>query len=192
MTRDVSIPLAGDEPVAVALNDPAIRVRLSNAARAFLGKRAGELSPIQRTAEAEVIVQEAASRAWSRREQFDGSKEVVKWLVGFVINVSREFAKNRSRGGADRPEGTHDLETLAVDPSQPIEDAIADRLLVEHLLARLSQLDRQVVEMKYCEEMTCAEIGQRMGMSENAVRVRVHRAVLKLRTGCGLSGEAQP
>ena len=60
MMRDVSIPLAADDPVAVALNDPAIRTRLWNAARAFLGKRAAELSPTQRTAEAEVIAQEAA------------------------------------------------------------------------------------------------------------------------------------
>ncbi len=89
MTPDVSIPLTGGDPVAVALNDPAIMARLSNAARAFLGKRVGELSPAQRTAETEVIVQEAVSRAWNHRDRFDGSKEIVKWLVGFVINVAR-------------------------------------------------------------------------------------------------------
>ena len=192
MTRDLSIPLAGDGPVAVALNDPAIRARLNNAARAFLGKRAGELTPAQRTAEAEVIVQEAASRAWDRRDRFDGSKEVVKWLVGFVINVSREFAKDRARGGIGPTDDAHELEVLAVDPSRPIEDAIADRLLVEHLLARLPQLDREVVAMKFYEEKTGTEIGQRIGMNENAVRVRLHRAIQKLRTGCGLTGEAQP
>lgn len=178
--------------MAVALNDPAVRVRLSNAARAFLGKRAGDLSSAQRTAEAEVIVQEAASRAWDRRDRFDGSKEVVKWLVGFVINVSREFAKNRARRGTDPSDGAHKLEVLAVDTSQPIEDAIADRLLAEQLLARLPLLDRQVVAMKFYEEKTCAEIGQCIGMNENAVRVRLHRAIQKLRTGCGLTGEAQP
>ncbi len=81
---------------------------------------------------------------------------------------------------------------MAVDPAQPIEDAIANKLLVEHLLAKLPQVDRQVVVMKYCEGITCAEIGQRMEMSENAVRVRVHRAILKLRAECGSAGEAQP
>src|SRR5271165_5235075 len=104
MSRDVSLPLAADDPVAVALNEPAVRTRLWNAARAFLGKRAAELSPTQRTAEAEVIAQEAAARAWKRRNQFDASRDIVKWLVGFVVNVAREFAKKRCRDTAGPPE----------------------------------------------------------------------------------------
>jgi RNA polymerase sigma factor (sigma-70 family) len=192
MMQGVSIPPAADDPIAVALNDPAIQTRLWNAARAFLGKRVGKLSPTERTAEAEVITQEAAARAWKRRDQFDASKDVVKWLVGFVINVAREVAKKRSRDMAGPPEEGSDLEALAVDPSRPLDDAIADSLLVDHLLAQLPQLDRQVVLMKYCEEMTCAEIGQRIAMNENAVRIRVYRAILKLKSVCGLTGEGQP
>ncbi len=192
MMRDVSIPLAADDPVAVALNDRAIQTRLWNAARAFLGKRGAELSPTQRTAEAEVIAQEAALRAWKGRDKFDASRDIVKWLVGFVINVAREFAKKRPRHTTGPPEDGPELEALAVDPSRPLDDAIADKMLVDHLLAQLPQLDRQIVRMKYCEEMTCAEIGQRIGMNENAVRIRVYRAILKLKQVCGLTGEGQP
>ena len=65
MMRDVSLPLAADHPVAVALKDQAVQLRLWNAAGALLGKRAAELSVTQRTAEAEVIAQEAAARAWN-------------------------------------------------------------------------------------------------------------------------------
>ncbi len=192
MMLDVSTPLAENHPVAVALNDPAIQIRLLNAARAFLGRRSGELSLTQRTEEAKAIAQEAASRAWKRRDQFDASKDVVKWLVGFVINVVREFAKKHSRDPTNLPEDGSDLEVLAVDPSRPLDDAIADKLLVEQLIAQLSQLDRQVVLMKYCEEMTCAEIAQRVGMNENAIRLRVYRAILKIKNLCGLTGEGQP
>ena len=189
---DVSIPLAENHPVAVALKDPAIQVRLLNAARGFLGRRSSELSPTQRTAEAEAITQEAASRAWKRRDQFDASKDVVKWLIGFVINVAREYAKKRSRDPTGAPEDGPGLEGLAIDPSRPLDDAIADKLLVEQLLAQLPQLDRQIVQMKYCEEMTCAEIGQQIGMKENTVRLRAYRAILKLKSLCGLTGEVQP
>lgn len=189
---DVLIPLAENHPVAVALSDPAIQVRLWNAARAFLGRRSSELSPTQRTAEAEAIAQEAACRAWKRRDQFDASKDVVKWLVGFVINVAREFAKKRSRDPTGPPDDGYDLEALAADPSRPLDDAIGDKLLVEQLLAKLPQLDRQIVLMKYCDEMTCAEIGERIGLNENAVRIRVYRAILKLKNMCGLAGEGQP
>jgi DNA-directed RNA polymerase specialized sigma24 family protein len=40
--------------------------------------------------------------------------------------------------------------------------------------------------------MTCAEIGQQIGMKENTVRLRAYRAILKLKSLCGLTGEGQP
>jgi len=192
MSRDVSLPLAADDPVAVALNDPAIRTRLENAARALLGKRAFELTQTQRTAEAEVITQEAAARAWKHRDRFDASRDVVKWLVGFIVNVAREFAKKRCRDTTGPPADGPGLEELAVDPSRPVDDAITDKLLAAHLLAQLPPSDRDIVRMKYWEELTCAEIGERIGMQENAVRVRLHRAIQKLKHVSGVTGEGQP
>src|SRR4051794_13959273 len=110
MMRDVSLPLAADHPVAVALKDPVVQTRLANAARALLGQRVAQLSPTQRTAEAEGIVQEAVSRAWPHRDGFDKSKDVVKWLAGYIVNVAREFAKKRSRDAMSPPEDGPGLE----------------------------------------------------------------------------------
>src|SRR4051812_29622371 len=110
MMRDVSLPPASDHPVAVALKDAAVQLRLANAARALLGKRAGELSPTQRTAEAEVIVQEAAMRAWKHRDRFDASRDVVKWLIGYIVNVARECAKKRRHDATSPPEDGPGLE----------------------------------------------------------------------------------
>jgi RNA polymerase sigma factor (sigma-70 family) len=192
MSRDVSLPLAADDPVAVALNDQAVRTRLQNAARAFLGKRAIELTPTQRTVEAEVIAQEAAARAWTHRDRFDASKDVMKWLVGFVVNVAREFAKKRCRATTGPPADGPGLEEMAIDPSRPVEDAITDKLLAGHLLEQLPPVDRDIVRMKYWEDLTCAEIGERIGLQENAVRIRLYRAILKLKQASGVAGEGQP
>ncbi|HTU19345.1 MAG TPA: sigma-70 family RNA polymerase sigma factor [Gemmataceae bacterium] len=192
MMRDVSQPLASDHPVAVALKDAAVQLRLANAARALLGKRAAELSSTQRTAEAEVIVQEAAARAWKHKDRFDASRDVVKWLIGYIVNVAREFAKKRGRDASSLPEDGPGLEALAVDPSRPVDDAVTDTLLARHLLDQLPPTDRQIVEMKYWDEMTCAEIGQRLDMQENAVRIRLYRAIQKLKQMCGVTGEGQP
>jgi RNA polymerase sigma-70 factor, ECF subfamily len=192
MMLDVSLPLDADDPVATALKDLTVRLRLENAARAYLGKHGAGLSPTQRTAEAEAIAQEAASRAWKHRERFDASKDIVRWLVGFVINVAREGAKKRARDTTDTSQGESGLEALAVDPSRPVEDAVADKLLVRDLLDRLPALEQDIVRMKYCEERTYAEIGQQVGMNENAVRVRAFRAMEKLKHGCGATGEGQP
>jgi RNA polymerase sigma-70 factor (ECF subfamily) len=192
MIQDVSLPPAPDHPVAVALNDSAVQLRLDNAARALLGKRAVGLSPIQRSAEAEVIAQEAKARAWKNRDRFDPSKDVVRWLVGYINNVAREFAKKRRRDAASPPEDGPGLEELAVDRSRPVDDVAIDKLFAQHLLQQLPPTDRQIVEMKYGQDRTCAEIGQQLDMQENAVRVRLHRAIQKLKQLCGVTGEGRP
>lgn len=192
MTADVSIPVTDDHPVAMALNDPAIRARLECAARAFLGRQAIRLSATERTAEAQVIVQEAVARAWKLRDRYDSSGNVVNWLVGFVRNVARELAKKRGRETSPPSPGSPRLEELVIDPSRPVEQVLADQQLATHLLEQLSSTDKAIVRMQYEEGLTCAEIGQRIGVAENAVRVRVYRALVKLKRLCGVAGEGQP
>jgi RNA polymerase sigma-70 factor (ECF subfamily) len=184
------IPVEESDPVAVALNDPGVQTRMGAAARAFLGRKAIQLTAMQRVAEAEVIVQEAASRAWQRRSHFDPSKDVVNWLVGFVRNVAREFAKKRCHEVVAVADGTQ-LDVLALDRSRPAEETVVEKLLVRHLLEQLTSAERIVIQMKYVENLTCAEIGERIGVAENAVRVRIFRVIGKLKDLCGVTGEGQ-
>jgi RNA polymerase sigma-70 factor (ECF subfamily) len=78
-------------------------------------------------------------------------------------------------------------------------DALADRLLangtspsrrmirdelrrrVQDALARLAERDREILVMRHLEEMSSAEIGAILGISEGAVRVRLLRALTRLR-----------
>ncbi len=56
----------------------------------------------------------------------------MKWLVGFILNVAREFAKKRGRDATSPPEdGGPGLDALAVDPSRPVDDTVPDRLLAD-------------------------------------------------------------
>jgi RNA polymerase sigma-70 factor (ECF subfamily) len=183
---------APEDPIGTALQDAAVRARLIGAARALLGNRAGELSRAERVAEAEAIVQEASLRAWARRDQFDASRDVVKWLVGFVMNVAREQSREHSRKKTAASNDGAPLESLALDRSRDAPDAVADQLLAKHLLEQLSAVDRQIVEMKYWSEMTSAEIGRELNLNENAVRVRLHRALIELNGRRRAAGEEQP
>jgi RNA polymerase sigma factor (sigma-70 family) len=103
-----------------------------------------------------------------------------------------ECAKKRAHDATGPAQGSSVLEALAVDPSRPVDEAIADKLLVRHLLERLPLIEQDIVRMKYCEERTYAEIGERLGMNENAARVRAFRAIEKLKHVCGVTGEGQP
>ena len=59
--------------------------------------------------------------------------------------------------------------------------AEAQRELVKNLLAKLKESDRTVITLYYLSEMTYAEIGEFLGVSADTVRMRVRRALQRLK-----------
>jgi RNA polymerase sigma-70 factor (ECF subfamily) len=49
------------------------------------------------------------------------------------------------------------------------------------MLGRLEQEDMEILQMRYFEEKSCAEIGEILNMQENSVRVKIFRVIRKLR-----------
>jgi RNA polymerase sigma-70 factor (ECF subfamily) len=185
MTVGTNTTGTDSDPLTAALADPAVAGRLIAAAKAFLGRRAASLTATQRAADAEELVAEARQRAWARRDRFDPSQDVVAWLVAFVSNVAREYVRRRSRDaaptGCGPPGEPPRLENLAVDLARAVPDQVADRQFRADVDARLSQPERDLLRMKYDEDLTFAEIGERLEMTECAVRVWHHRVVGRLR-----------
>ncbi len=196
MTVDTSATGTDSDPLAAALADPAVAGRLVAAAKAFLGRWAGSMTATQRAAESEELVAEARQRAWARRDRFDPTQDAVTWLVVFVSNVAREYVRRRARDlnhAACGPSGDPPrLEDLALDIGRPVPDRVADRQFREDVDARLSPPERALLRMKYEEDLTFAEIGERLDMTECAVRVWHHRVVGRLRHEYRDSREVQP
>ena len=59
--------------------------------------------------------------------------------------------------------------------------AAAQRDLVKRLLTKLKDGDREVITLHYFEEMTSSEIGKHLGVSENTIKSRLHRARQQLK-----------
>jgi RNA polymerase sigma factor (sigma-70 family) len=176
-------PVAETDPVRAALSDSTVQVRLQAAARVFLSSRAFNLSPARRSVEAEEIVQKAKLRALEHQADYDSSREIVPWLVGFVLNVTREYVKQHKRRVLDPPLPI-ELENLIVDLGRPVDDAIADKEFVAQLLKQLSAVECDIVRMVYEEQLTFAEIADRTDLTENAARQRHHRIIESLRILC--------
>ncbi len=58
---------------------------------------------------------------------------------------------------------------------------IANADLAQRLLAVLDEDDREIVHMKFCEELSNSEIAHELGMNPSTVSTRVHRALAKMR-----------
>jgi RNA polymerase sigma-70 factor, ECF subfamily len=59
--------------------------------------------------------------------------------------------------------------------------ATVERADLHAALQRLSDRDRQLLKLRYTEDLTQSAIAQRLGIPEGTVKVRLHRARNKLR-----------
>ena len=79
------------------------------------------------------------------------------------------------------------MQQLLHDPG-PNLDWETLRPVLDTAMLELNEADREVILMRYFENRQHAEIGEQIGLSENAARMRVERALEKLRTALSRRG----
>jgi RNA polymerase sigma-70 factor (ECF subfamily) len=182
---------APSDPVVAALNSAVVYGRLLAAARAFLGKWAKTLSGQRIMAEAEEIVSIARTELWKCRQDYNPDHDVVAWMVGFVGNATRNHLRKYARIPTGPPPDAPQLEDLVIDLGRPVADSVADQEFVERLMTQLKPDERRLIELKYNDGLTFAEIAVRTNAKENAVRVRHHRIIGQLRQWSENAGEVR-
>ncbi len=126
-------------------------------------------------ADAEDAAQEAFVRAYTRLETFDPERKFSTWLLSITANLCVDHLRRKRPALLDDlTQGTHwdrataGPETLLMRREQQTE--------IQHVLQILPAKYREVVVLHYWQDLSCAEIGMRMGLSENGVKTRLHRA----------------
>lgn len=95
---------------------------------------------------------------------------LVSWLVATARLVSRSAQRTERR----RP-------TVPLDERVPAPVATSDAALFEALDA-LGGPEREAVVLRFVQGLSLAEVGRAQGVSEDAARMRVNRALKRLRT----------
>ena len=133
-------------------------------------------------ADASDVVQDTYVRAFRGLRRFRGDASFSTWLYRIAANCASSFMSRRSRQRCDAlPEAD---EVIATDPDQdPTLQAEASSLrqTIERALEQLPQRLRAVVVLKHLEDLSHREIAERLGISESATKVRLHRARTSLR-----------
>lgn len=128
------------------------------------------------------VVQETYLRAFKGLKRFRGDAQFSTWVYRITANcASTHLAKGRRQ----RHDDLADNDTLIDErpESDPVQlaDAALLRGRVEAALAELPDKLRSVVVLRDIYDLSHEEIGEQLGISVAAAKVRLHRARRKLR-----------
>lgn len=123
----------------------------------------------------EDIVQETLLAVHLKRATWDRSLAFLPWLNAVARHKAIDAV--RRRGGRTDVEIDDVIDHLVAP-----EGGGASSLDADTVLASLDLRDRAIVEQIYLQESNAGEVGARLGMSEGAVRVALHRALKVLST----------
>ncbi len=107
----------------------------------------------------------------SRRESLTG------WLYTSAHFAAAKIVRTESR----RREREERFMREPISPSAPEPDWEKIRPVLDDVMHELKADDREAVLLRYFENRPFAEVGAKLGLNENAARMRVERALDKLR-----------
>ena len=94
---------------------------------------------------------------------------------------SMELGRTHQPLSLDRPPGGDERRSLDPGESDALLDAIEIRMLVANLVGRLPQRERQVIHLRFVDELTQSQIAARLGVSQMQISRLLARALARLR-----------
>ncbi|MFH1022695.1 MAG: RNA polymerase sigma factor [Planctomycetota bacterium] len=131
---------------------------------------------LRRPEEAVEASQETFLRAWANLGSLRDLRQFKPWIRQIALNVTSETIRTRTRR---REQG---VDFGAGDAFHPVtrDPGPRDETL-ERALARLPEDDREMLRMRYQEDMGYESMARAIGVSEDAVRGRLYRALQALK-----------
>jgi RNA polymerase sigma-70 factor (ECF subfamily) len=135
--------------------------------------------------EAEDVTQEAYVRAYMHLDQFEGRAQFSTWLTKIAVHEALARLRARHRfidinAQSGSVEDGMNLESKDPSPEQEVLNHTM-RIVLETAVDRLPETYRSVFMLREVEGMSTAETAECLDLSEEAVKVRLHRARSLLR-----------
>jgi len=130
--------------------------------------------------EAEDVLQEAYVRAYTHLDQLDHPERLASWLTHIAAHEAKARLRRRGRFVDLEEVPVRAVPSPSIDPEQ---EALGNQLR-EVLVSAIDQLSvgyRTVFVLRDVEGMSTGEVAGSLGLSEQAVKMRLHRARAALR-----------
>lgn len=152
-------------------------------------------SILKNEGEAEDVIQDAYVRAYENLHQFAGEAKFSTWLTKIAIYESlRRLRKSKRLTSLEMlTKGKEIMSILKDESGNPEKDFLRRRIieLLENAISNLSAKYSLVIMLRDVEGLSTEETANCLGISEEAVKTRLHRARTILRkelsSGAGIT-----
>ena len=130
--------------------------------------------------DAEDIAIETFSRAFDKIQTYDSSYEFNTWLITIAKNLHVDMIRKRKRTPYERGDTSrHEDMGRVLDDAPTAEDRLITEQNLNHLLLHIKKLKpayQKVINLRYFNELTYAEIAEELGEPINNIKVKLLRA----------------
>ena len=125
------------------------------------------------------FVQETVARVYANRDQLRDPAKLKQWIAGIARNTANEMNRAAYRRRETPLPNEDELPDMR-DPHEQLERAERNDQ-IRQAMNRLNPIDRDLLQGRYMEEESYADLQERHGLSYSAVGFRLHRAKRRLR-----------
>jgi len=140
---------------------------------------------------AEEALHRAYVAAWRALSQFEGRASFASWMTRIALRTAGELARGERRRHEIAEDARH---ARAFDSAEPADAALSRQELAAALERALEALPRRlrvVAVMRLVEGMDTLAVAEALGLSEGAVKVRLHRARERLKEDLLVTAERE-
>lgn len=119
------------------------------------------------------VAQEAFLVAYRRFAEYDPERPFAAWLKGIAKLIAAN-ERRRAHGRSRLVEPSLAAVLAAVDDAEPADEAGLSRHLAD-CLQRLPEHSRELLRLRYQDELDASALGERLGRDGNAVRQALFR-----------------
>jgi len=128
---------------------------------------------------AEDLTQNVFEKMIKYKSSFDGKKSFKAWLFTIVRNANIDHHRKRKYDSLD--DSYKEVKAGGCDAQKQLETKEGN----EQLMAAINMLpeeEKELLILSKFERLKYAEISSMIGITESAIKVKVHRSIKKLRT----------
>jgi len=137
--------------------------------------------------DSEDLTQEVFIKVWKNLNKFDIEKNFKTWIFTIAKNTAIDFLRKNKDiplSSFDDEDGNNFIEDNLIDNEMKSDEVFSlgeDKELIEKALNKISLIQKEVLILRYMNELSFSEISEVLDIPLNTIKSHHNRALIKLR-----------